>query len=56
MPGGEGEVDCNSGHKRININAAVNYAYEAPLSDGKGVTIHPDFTIEDTDTGITYYW
>lgn len=34
----------------------INYAYEAPISDEKGVTIHPDFTIEDTDTGITYYW
>lgn len=34
----------------------VQYAYEAPLTDGKGITIHPDFTIEDTDLGIIYYW
>ncbi|MCB9264315.1 MAG: hypothetical protein H6558_04730 [Lewinellaceae bacterium] len=34
----------------------INYAYEAPISDEKGITIHPDFTIEDSDTGITYYW
>jgi GTPase SAR1 family protein len=35
---------------------SIKYAYETPLSDEKGVTIHPDFTIEDTDAGITYYW
>ena len=33
----------------------VNYAYEAAITDEKGVTIHPDFTIE-TDLGVTYYW
>jgi GTPase SAR1 family protein len=37
-------------------NNKIQYAYEAPLTDGKGVTIHPDFTIEDNDSGITYYW
>jgi ATP-dependent exoDNAse (exonuclease V) alpha subunit len=34
----------------------IQYAYEAPLTDDKGVTIHPDFTVEDSDTGIIYYW
>lgn len=37
-------------------NKGVQYVYEAPISDGKGVTIHPDFTIEDPDSGIIYYW
>jgi hypothetical protein len=37
-------------------NNNIQYAYEAPISDGTGITIHPDFTIEDGDTGITYYW
>jgi AAA domain/UvrD-like helicase C-terminal domain len=34
----------------------VQYAYESPISDNDGITIHPDFTIEDSDTGIIYYW
>lgn len=34
----------------------VPYAYEAAITDEKGITIHPDFTIEDTNTGIIYYW
>lgn len=38
------------------FNNKIPYAYEAPISDDKGVTIHPDFTIEDNDSGITYYW
>lgn len=37
-------------------NNKIQYAYEAPITDEKGITIHPDFTIEDSDTGITYYW
>ena len=37
-------------------NKGIQYVYEAPISDGKGVTIHPDFTIEDPDSGIIYYW
>lgn len=37
-------------------NKGVQYVYEAPISDEKGVTIHPDFTIEDPDSGIIYYW
>ncbi|MCX2472760.1 AAA family ATPase [Pedobacter sp. MC2016-05] len=38
------------------FNNNIPYVYEDPLSDGSGVTIHPDFTIEDSDTGIIYYW
>jgi ATP-dependent exoDNAse (exonuclease V) alpha subunit len=33
----------------------VHYGYETPLEIG-GVTKYPDFTIEDDDTGISYYW
>lgn len=33
----------------------IPYVYEAPISDDKGVTIRPDFTLED-DLGVTYYW
>ena len=34
----------------------IPYAYESAITDDRGITIHPDFTIEDSDTGITYYW
>jgi hypothetical protein len=37
-------------------NNKIQYVYEAPINDDRGITIHPDFTIEDNDTGITYYW
>ncbi len=33
----------------------VNYHYEHPL-EMDGLTKYPDFTIEDDDAGITYYW
>ncbi len=33
----------------------VSYHYEHPLELG-GVVKYPDFTIEDDDTGVTYYW
>jgi GTPase SAR1 family protein len=33
----------------------IDYHYEAPLELG-GVVKYPDFTIEDDDTGATYYW
>lgn len=33
----------------------INYQYERPLQFEK-VPKYPDFTIEDDDTGITYYW
>ncbi len=35
--------------------AKVQYHYEHPL-EIDGVTKYPDFTIEDDDTGVTYYW
>ncbi|CAM3484657.1 UvrD-like helicase C-terminal domain-containing protein [Flavobacterium longum] len=34
----------------------IQYVYEAAITDERGITIHPDFTIEDADTGIIYYW
>jgi ATP-dependent exoDNAse (exonuclease V) alpha subunit len=33
----------------------VEYAYERPLTIN-GVTKYPDFTIEDTESGSSYYW
>ena len=33
----------------------LDYHYESPL-ERNGVTKYPDFTIEDDDTGVTYYW
>ncbi|WP_210417092.1 AAA family ATPase [Citricoccus sp. SGAir0253] len=33
----------------------IDFAYEQPLVRG-GMTRLPDFTIEDADTGETYYW
>jgi hypothetical protein len=33
----------------------IDYHYESPL-DLAGVVKYPDFTIEDDDAGITYYW
>lgn len=33
----------------------LDYHYEEPL-EIDGITKYPDFTIEDDDTGITYYW
>lgn len=33
----------------------IDYLYEAPL-EFEGISKYPDFTIEDDDTGITYYW
>lgn len=35
--------------------AGISYHYEHPL-ELSGVTKYPDFTIEDDDAGITYYW
>lgn len=34
----------------------VRYTYENEITDSRGITIHPDFTIEDRSSGITYYW
>ena len=33
----------------------IDYRYEEPL-EIDGVTKYPDFTIEDDNTGETYYW
>lgn len=33
----------------------INYGYEQPL-EIDGVVKYPDFTIEDDDTGVTYFW
>jgi hypothetical protein len=33
----------------------IDYLYESPL-EFNGVIKYPDFTIEDDDAGITYYW
>jgi len=33
----------------------ISYHYEHPL-EIDGITKYPDFTIEDDDAGITYYW
>jgi hypothetical protein len=33
----------------------IDYRYEQPL-EVDGVTKYPDFTVEDDDAGITYYW
>lgn len=33
----------------------VDYHYEHPL-ELDGITKYPDFTIEDDDAGVTYYW
>jgi ATP-dependent exoDNAse (exonuclease V) alpha subunit len=36
--------------------AEVDYVYEQPLDGADGHTRYPDFTIDDADQGITYYW
>lgn len=36
--------------------AGIEYAYEKPLKGNDGNIRYPDFTIEDDDSGITYYW
>ena len=35
--------------------SGVEYHYEQPL-ERDGIVKYPDFTIEDDDTGETYYW
>ena len=36
-------------------NSGVEYGYEQPLTI-EGVTKYPDFTIEDMESGLTFYW
>jgi hypothetical protein len=37
------------------FSMGIDYEYEKELTIG-GITRLPDFTIEDFDTGVTYYW
>jgi hypothetical protein len=32
------------------------YTYEQPITDSRGITIHPDFTISNSNLGVTFYW
>lgn len=41
-------------YNRLHANGIIP-EYEQPLSIG-GITKYPDFTVEDEDSGITYYW
>ncbi len=34
----------------------VPYTYEQPICDARGITIHPDFTIENRELGVVFYW
>jgi ATP-dependent exoDNAse (exonuclease V) alpha subunit len=34
----------------------IRYTYEKPITDARGITIHPDFTVENDNTGVIYYW
>lgn len=36
-------------------NKGIEYRYEQPLTI-EGVTKYPDFTVEDMESGLTYYW
>ena len=36
-------------------NNGVEYGYEQPLTI-EGITKYPDFTIEDIESGLTFYW
>jgi hypothetical protein len=36
--------------------AGIEYAYELPLIGSDGTRRYPDFTIEDADTGETWFW
>lgn len=36
-------------------NKGIEYFYERPLTID-GVTKYPDFTVEDMESGVTYYW
>jgi hypothetical protein len=37
-------------------SAGVEYEYEQPLLGPDGIPRYPDFTIEDAESGETYYW
>ena len=36
--------------------AGIVYEYERPFIGTDGIPRYPDFTIEDADTGVTWYW
>jgi hypothetical protein len=38
------------------FRAGILYEYEKPLDLVEGKPKSPDFTIEDAESGITYYW
>ena len=38
------------------LSANINYAYEQKLIGNDGAERYPDFTIDDSESGITYYW
>jgi hypothetical protein len=38
------------------VSAGILYEYERPFIGKDGTPRYPDFTIEDADTGITWYW
>lgn len=37
-------------------SARISYVYEQPLQSADGQTRYPDFTVEDADSGVVYYW
>lgn len=34
----------------------VPYAYEQAITDDRGITIHPDFTVDNKELGVVFYW
>jgi hypothetical protein len=36
--------------------AGVTWLYEKPFRGGDGRVVYPDFTIDDAETGVIYYW
>jgi AAA domain/UvrD-like helicase C-terminal domain len=48
-------IIANHLHHPPDNASAIDYIYEKPLTLG-GQTRYPDFTIEDEESGITYYW
>jgi hypothetical protein len=48
-------IIANHLHRPPDSMPPIDYIYEKPLTLG-GQTRYPDFTIEDEESGITYYW
>lgn len=48
-------IIANHLHRPPDSAPAIEYIYEKPLTLGDQ-TRYPDFTIEDEESGITYYW